>query len=193
MVVPVSDDELVEAAELAFAMLRFESGGAHRRFSPDASSPHEGTRPAFLFLPVSRPVPHELVVPYLASCPGPAMLAPTTTAGIVSLLLLSELQGDRLRWAQDTFARYRANVLEQGRALELTPESPIVLEFDDEAHVFSFATLCRTFERFIVLVAGNLVAILYDDPRARARLMLYRSDGASTWGAACPVRPREAD
>ncbi|HSA57512.1 MAG TPA: hypothetical protein VLE53_17500 [Gemmatimonadaceae bacterium] len=193
MVESAADKELVEAAELAFAMLRFEFGAAHRHFSPDAGGPHEGKRSGVLFLPVSRPVPYDLVVPYLASCPGPAMLAPPTTAGMVSLMLLSELQGDRRRWAEDTLARYRTNVLAQGRELALTPESPIVLEFDDEAHVFSFATLCRTFERFVVVVAGSLVAMRYEDPRARARLMLYRSDGASTWGAACPVRPREGD
>jgi hypothetical protein len=193
MVEPVSDRELVDAAALAFAMLRFESGAAHRRFSPGRTNPSEAQPSLFLFLPVTRPVPRDQVVSYLASCPGPAILAPTTTAGIVSLLLLSELQGDRLRWAQDTFARYRAHAHAQGRALDLTPESPIVLEFDEEAHIFSYATLCRTFERFIVLVAGNLIAMLYDDPRAKARLMLYRSDGVSTWGAACPVRPRQVD
>ena len=109
------------------------SGAAHRRFSPGRTNPSEAQPSLYLFLPVTRPVPRDQVVSYLDSCPGPAILAPTTTAGIVSLLLLSELQGDRLRWAQDTFARYRAHAHAQGRALDLTPESPIVLEFDEPA------------------------------------------------------------
>jgi len=65
------------------------------------------------------------------------------------------------------------------RQLTLTPNSRVLLEFGDEAHVVSFAAVRVWSERFAVHV-GWSVGPLEDDPRASARLNLYRSDGANS-------------
>jgi hypothetical protein len=184
------DPQLAEAASIAFAMLRFEMGAANTRFTRGAG---EGTLgvDTFIFLPVGRPVSRDLVVPYLASCPSPVLLVPTTTAGVVTLLLLSELESDRRQWAQHIFDNYLSIHAEKGEQLNLSAESRVVMEFDEEAHVFSWGTLALMLERFAVQVAFNLLPMSYNDPRGTVRMMLYRSDGERSWGSSCPWRPKE--
>jgi len=178
---------LEQAAALAFALLRFEAGAAH---SPFAGAPSDDVagRDGFTFLPVVRRVPVADVVPYLASLPSPAILVSSSPRGMVALLLLAELTGDRRKWAESLFEDYRRALLAAADRLGLTPESSIVFEFDDEVHIFSFATLRLFCERFIVHVAFNLDPMLYDDPRAKVRLVAFRSDRVHSFGAACEMR-----
>ena len=89
------DDALVQAATLAFALVRFEEGAAHppRNYSPPGV-PRIGTE-AYVFIPSLRRVPRDAVVPFLAALPSPALLTPSTRRGIVALTLVDELTGDR--------------------------------------------------------------------------------------------------
>jgi|SRR5687767_6739448 len=178
---------LEQAAALAFALLRFEAGAA---YNPYAGAPPDDVagRDGFTFLPVLRRVPSAEVVPYLASLPSPAMLMSSSPRGMVALLLLSELSGDRRKWAESLFEDYSKALRDAADRLGLTPESTIVFEFDDEAHVFSFATLRLCCERFIVHVAFNLDPMLNDDPRAKVRLVALRSDRVHSLGAAYELR-----
>jgi hypothetical protein len=52
---------------------------------------------------------------------------------------LHELTGERRRGAEKTLSNFATGLNELGAALALTPASRILLEFDQEAHVFSFA------------------------------------------------------
>jgi hypothetical protein len=180
---------LEQAASLAFALLRFEAGAAH---NPYAGAPPDEVvgRDGFTFLPVPRRIPSADVVPYLASLPSPAMLVSSSPRGTVALLLLSELTGDRRNWAESLFAEHGRALREAAERFGLTPESAIVFEFDDESHVFSFATLRLYCERFIVHVAFNLDPILNDEPRAKVRVVALRSDRAHSFGAAYEITER---
>ena len=180
-------ESLEQAATLAFALLRFETGAGNESLAGAAPDDVLG-RDAFIFLPVVRRVGYADVVPYLAACPSPAILVPSSTRGMVALLLLSELTDDRRRWAENLFQDYRNSLRAAADRLGLTPASSIVFEFDDEAHDFSFATLSLCCERFIVQVAFNLDPMLYDDPRAMVRLNAIRSDGVRSFGSACGSR-----
>jgi hypothetical protein len=102
------DDLLLQAASLAFALLRFEEGAAH---------PHRGSTPpgmlrlgeeAYQFTPSWRSVPRADVPAFLAALPSPALLSPTTTRGTVALTLLAELSGERAVWARKTLTNQRA-------------------------------------------------------------------------------------
>lgn len=182
---------LDQAAALAFALLRFEAGAAH---NPWAGAPPDAVvgRDDFTFLPILRRIPSADVVPYLASLPSPAMLVSASPRGTVALLLLSELTGERRHWAESLFAEHGRALRDAADRLELTPESAIVFEFDDEAHVFSFATLRLYCERFIVHVAFNLDPMLNDDPRAKVRLVALRSDRVHSHGGVYEIAERGA-
>ena len=179
------------AAELAFALLRFEQGAAHpSRFARPSDRGEVGVD-AFVFIPSWREVARDAVVPFLTSLPSPAALVPSTMRGHVALLLLDELAGDRRRWMQKTIDNFGAGLDHAAGQLALDEASPIVLEFDDEVHVFPLAVLRLCMQRFPVQVAWS-VGSLEHDRRATARLMLMRSDGTHSWGGSCPVHPRDA-
>jgi hypothetical protein len=158
-------ESLEQAATLAFALLRFETGAGNESLAGAAPDDVLG-RDAFIFLPVVRRVGYANVVPYLAACPSPAILVPSSTRGMVALLLLSELTDDRRRWAENLFQDYRNSLRAAADRLGLTPASSIVFEFDP---------------------------MLYDDPRAKVRLNAIRSDGVRSFGSACGVRYRDDD
>lgn len=171
-----SDDDLRQAAELTFALLRFEQAAAHRdTSSTPVGVPHIGTD-AYLFTPSWRRVPRTDVVPFLVSLGAPALLSPTTTQGVVALTVLTELTGERLAWARKTFANQRAGLEELAEQLRLEQQSRILLEFDSEVHVFSLAVLRAWADNFAVQVGWNL-GPLQPDPRADAQLHVRRSDG----------------
>lgn len=65
------------------------------RFPPGA--PRVGAD-AYFFLPSWRATPRDRVEAFLVGLPSPALLAPTMRRGVVALLLLHELSGDRRRW-----------------------------------------------------------------------------------------------
>ena len=174
------DDGLLQAASLAFALIRFADGAAHpSRGATPPDSPRLGEE-AYIFAPSSRLVPLAQVPAYLASLPSPALLVPSTTRGVVVLLLLDELSGERAAAVRHNLANNRAGLDHIADTLGLTGDSTILLEFEDEARVVTFAVLRLAGERFAVDVGWNVIS-LEGDPRASARLNLFRSDGADTW------------
>src|SRR5438034_11258317 len=77
------DDALRQAAEFAFALIRFEEGAAHpSRASTPPGMPRIGPD-AYLFTPSWRPVLRDEVPTFLTQLASPALLAPTTTRWIV--------------------------------------------------------------------------------------------------------------
>ena len=72
------------------------------------------------------------------------------------------------------------------RHFGLGPDARVLLEFDDEAHVVSLEAMRLWAERFAVHVGWNIQS-LEGDPRASARMMLFRSDGGHSLGGACRV------
>jgi hypothetical protein len=184
-------DELsLQAATLAFALLRFESGAAHPYLaSTPPGMPAVGID-AYIFWPSATRVKTEEVPSFLAGLSSPALLAPTTVRGMVSLTLVGELEGARAVSAQKLLSNQQTAIASISARDGLTDESRVLLEFDDEAHVVSMPILRKWSERFGVLVGWNLKPLQHDD-RASARLMLYRSDGGSSWGGSCPIRAPE--
>src|SRR4029077_20317592 len=92
----VPDDTLIEAASLAFAMMRFEEVSAHwARHSIPPGVPRLGVD-AYSCLPSLRRVPRDEVAAFLAGLSSPAILTPSTMRGVVALILVDELTGDRV-------------------------------------------------------------------------------------------------
>jgi hypothetical protein len=183
----VPDDTLMEAASLAFAMVRFEEVSAHwARHSIPPGVPHLGVD-AYSFLP-SRRVPRDGVAAFLAGLSSPAILTPTTMRGVVALILVDELSGDRAVGARKEFSNQQLGLEEMVRQIGLDAEASVLLDFESEAHVFSLKAVRLWAERFAVHV-GWTVGTLKDDPRASARMMLYASDGRNSYGERRPPRP----
>jgi hypothetical protein len=179
-----SSDLRAEAARLAVALIRFEGVAAHP--FPASTPPgalHAGTE-AWTFIPSWTRVPADAVEAFLVSLPSPALLSQTTTRGVIALLLLHELSGDRRRWAEKTFSNYDVGLDAAAGQLGLTPESPILVEFDDESHLFSLAAVRAWSQAFAVQVGWNLRP-LHDDPHADACMGLMRSDGRWYEGRSC--------
>lgn len=184
---PESDDVLMQAASLAFALIRFEEGAAHPfRASTPPGMPRIG-EDAYVFAPSWREVPREEVSAFLAGLPSPALLSPTTTRGVVALTLLGELSGERAAWARKTLTNQRAGLEELAAQLGLTAASPVLLAFGGEAHVVSLAVLRVWSERFAVQTGWN-IGPLEGDSRASARMNLFRGDGHDSSGQSCPSR-----
>jgi GNAT superfamily N-acetyltransferase len=183
-VAPVLDGLRREAARIAAALLRLEAAAAHLQdHATRPGAPRVGTD-AFVFLPSTRPVRREEVEAFLAALPSPALLAPTTLRGLVALLLFDELAGDRKRWAEKIASNYAVAIDETATSLGLTPASRVLLEFDDESHVFSFAAVREFSQRFPVQVGWN-VAPLEGEARADACMRVRRGDGRPFPGRSC--------
>jgi hypothetical protein len=176
---PGSDEALLQAGSLAFAMIRFADGAAHPSRQAHAQGTPRLGKDVYVFAPSYRHVPREEVPVFLAGLPSPAMLMSTTTRGIVALLLLDELSGERGAAARKTFANQQAGLEALAAQFALTADSRILLEFDDEADVVPLSVLRVWSERFSVDVGWSLGA-LDGDPRATARLNRFRSDGIDT-------------
>jgi hypothetical protein len=182
-----ADDVRLGAARIAFALIRFEEVAAHPM---GGSTPPGSLRvgaEAYLFLPSWRKIPRDDVETFLVSLPSPALLAPTTSRGVIALLLLHELSGDRRRWAEKTLSNFAAGLAEVGPTLGLSPTSRILVEFEEESHVFSFAAVREWTQHFPVQVGWSIAPLERDD-RADARMMLRRSDGQWFRGRSCMVR-----
>lgn len=182
-----SDDVLLHAAALAFALIRFEEGAAHPFRGaprPDSLDLGEG---AYLFTPSWRHVPRADVPAFLAALPSPALLSPTTTRGVVALTLVGELAGDRAAWARKTLANQRAGLEQMVGQLGLGDDASVLLEFDEERHVVPLAVLRNWSDRFAVQVRWD-IGRLKGDAHAAARMHLVRSDGHRSLGGSCPVR-----
>ncbi len=124
--------------------------------------------------------------------PSPALLVSSTIRGSIALVLLHELSGDRRKWAEKTFSNYVACLEEVAPQLGLSPRSRILVEFDGESHVFSFAAVREFSQQFAVQVGWNL-GPFPNDSRADALMGLLRGDGKWYQGCSCWVpRPRSA-
>lgn len=123
MGISASDALLEGPATVGFAQLRFATAACHR-YIARSSAPGHGSLgvEAFLFLPVAKRV-KRAAAPYLASCPSPALLLPTSTAGVIALILSSELERDRPQWAEHALDDCRAGLHSSMRPLGLTPEA----------------------------------------------------------------------
>ena len=189
-----SDELRAEAARLAFTVLRFEEASAHllRASAPEGAL--RVGRDAYAFIPSWKLVHRNEAASFLAGLPSPALLAPTTIRGSVALLLLEELSGDRRRWAEKTFGNYAAVLDDIASRLGLSPHSRILVEFDDEWEVFSFAAVREWSQQLAVQVGWNLLP-LHQDSRADAAMGLLRGDGRWYRGASCwlPRPPDEPD
>lgn len=175
-IVPESSELRREAAKIAFALIRFsEAVASQAPFHTQPGLPVVGVD-AYNFTPSWRSVRREDVEDFLAALPSPALLSPTLTRGVVALTLLHELSGDRRRWAEKTFSNFAEGFDEMSAQLKLSAESRILLEFDAESHVLSFAGTRLWTQLFAVQVGWN-VAPLRGDARAEAQLTLVRSDG----------------
>jgi hypothetical protein len=183
------DDVRLQAARLAAALIRFEQAAAHLA----AGSTPRGTlrvgTEAYQFLPSWRTVPREEVERFLVALPSPAFLAPTTIRGVIALTLLHELSGERRQGAEKTLRNYAAGLDDLRTRTGLGPASSVLLEFDDESHVFSFAAVREWAQQFPVQVAWN-VRPLDGGGATEACLMLIRSDSREFPGRSCIVGPR---
>jgi len=167
-----------EAARLAAALIRFAQVAAHpMQGSTPPGSSQVGTD-AYVFAPSGRRVSRDEVETFLLGVQSPALLAPTTMRGVIALILLHELSGDRRRGFQHESDNQAAGVQEMGTQLGLSPTSRILVEFDDESLVFSFAAVRESVQRFVVQVGWSITS-LEGEERADARMLLRRSDGRS--------------
>jgi len=182
------DDVRSQAARLAAALLRFEQAAAHLApGSTPLGTLRVGTE-AYRFLPSWRTVPREEVERFLVALPSPAFLALTTSRGVIALTLLHELSGERRQGAEKTLSNYAAGLDNLSARSGLGPASPVLLEFDGESHVFSFAAVREWTQQFPVQVAWN-IRPLTGDAAGEACLMLIRSDGREFPGRSCMLGP----
>jgi hypothetical protein len=178
----------MEAASLAFAMVRFEEVSAHwARHSSPPGVPRLGVD-TYSFLPSSRRVPRDGVAAFLAGLSSPAILTPSTMRGVVALILVDELSGDRAVATQKEFSNQMLGLEEMVQRIGLDADASVLLDFENEVNVFSLKAVRVWAERFAVHV-GWSVETLKDDPRASARIILYGSDGRNSHGERRPPRP----
>ncbi|HEY9226172.1 MAG TPA: hypothetical protein VIP11_05965 [Gemmatimonadaceae bacterium] len=190
MATSVSPHELrLQAASLAFTLLRFTAGAAHMdRSSTPPGMLHTGTE-CYLFAPSWRRIPLGDVPQFLADLTSPALLTSTTTRGIATLTLFNELADERRAWAEKSLSNQQAGLEMMAQQLDLSPDAQVLLQFEEEEHWYPLAVLRAWCAQFVV-DAGWSLRRYQDDARAQARLMLFRSDGARSWGDACPIRRR---
>ena len=173
-----------EAARLSFLLIRFEGQSANEF----GRSPDSETRDHYAFLPSWRTVPHNEVEAFLVGLPSPALLVPTTLRRTIALTLLHELTGDRRRGMEKTLSNFGAGLDESARQLDLSQQSRILLEFDNESHIFSFAVVYEWSQHLPVQV-GWSIGPLKNDDRADACIQLMPSDRRMFEGRSCVIRP----
>jgi hypothetical protein len=176
-----------QAASLAFALLRFADGAAHPDYTATPAGMLRTGIDCYIFTPSWKRIAIRDVPRYLADLPSPAILAGTTTRGIASLTLVDELQGDRRAWARKTIDNQCDGLTTMATQLGLDDDSHVLLQFDDEEHWCPMPVIREWCANYAVHVGWNMRPYM-DDDRARARLMLIRSDRTMSWGDACPVR-----
>lgn len=166
-----------EAARLAYALLRMEEPMASLLSTcKRADSPVLGVD-VYSFTPSWELIPRAEIVPFLMSLPSPALLAPTTTRGVVALTLLHELSGDRRRWGAKVLSNFSAGLDRLIRQLGLTNDTNVLLEFEQESEVYSLAAVRMWSQQFGVLQIGWTLSTLRGDARAQTQLVVCRSDG----------------
>ena len=166
-------DVRLEAAEIAATILRFQEPLAHLSSSSTPEGlPRVGVD-AYKFMPSSRLILRHEVPSYLAALPCPAFLAPTTVRGCISVMLLDELAGERRRVMEHDLANQSTGLTESAPG----PDSDrVLLEFDDEARVFSLAALRLWAGLYPIFVGWNVVRCSNPN-RAEWQLNLFGGDG----------------
>ncbi len=170
------DERGLEAAEIVAAMLRFQEPLA----KPMSTHTPEGMPvvgvDSYLFLPSPRPVRRDQLAAHLASLPCPALLAPTTARGIVGLILLNELTGERRTVMERELDNQSALLAESAPGSET---DRVLLEFDDESHLFSLAAV-RLLARCYGILVGWNVGPCNEAGRAEWRMNLFGGDGSGS-------------
>jgi hypothetical protein len=173
----IADDVRREAARLAVALLRFEQVATHPPLVQAPEGLLQVGTDAYIFMPSGRRVPRDGIEDFLVSLPSPAVLAPTNRRGMIALLLLHELSGERRAGFQHELDNSAAALDDDiAPQLGLSARSRILVEFDEESHVFSFAAVREWTQQFVVPVGWSMGS-LHGEDRAEARLLLRRSDG----------------
>jgi hypothetical protein len=127
----------MEAAALAFAMVRFQEASAHVfRGSTPPGVPRLGID-VYEFLPSLRRVPRDGVTAFLAGLSSPAILIPSTTRGMVALTLVDELSGDRAAGARHEFSNQQRGLEEMIEKAGLDADASVLLDFDKEENLYS--------------------------------------------------------
>jgi hypothetical protein len=185
---PTPDPERPDAARLALTLLRVAGAAAHPYpgHTPPGQ-PRIGTE-AFVFLPSWTSIPIGEVESFLVSLPSPALLSSTLIRGVINLFLLEELSGDRRRWAEKTLSNQVACFDSMCTQQGLTDNTRVLLEFEEESHIFPLPTI-RYWARQMAVDIGWTLNRLDDEPRAGACLLLMRADGNPFRGRSSMLRP----
>lgn len=166
-------DANLDAGRLAAAMLRFQEPLAHlMSASARPGTPIVGVD-AYVFLPSSRRVQRADVPAYLAGLQGAAFIATTTTRGMLALVLLDELGAERRASLQKELDNQYAGVVDLARGRDT---DRVLLEFDEEASLFSLAGVRRWAQRFVITV-GWSIEPCPEPERAEWRVNLLGGDG----------------
>jgi len=132
---------------------------------------------AYSFTPSWQLIPRAEIVPFLVSLPSPALLAPTTTRGVIALTLLHELRDDRKQWAEKVLANFSDGLEHFVLRLGLTADVKVLLEVGEEREVFSLAAGRVWTQQFGILQIGWSLSQLPGNAHAQAQLVVCRSDG----------------
>lgn len=176
----ISEQELAvrtDAARLAYALLRMEEPMALQFKTCKRANDLVLGEDAYSFTPSWQLIPRADIVPFLVSLPSPALLAPTTTRGVVALTLLDELRGERRQWGEKVLANFSGGLDHFVRQFGLTEDSDVLLEIDEDSEVYSLAAVRVWAQQFAVLQVGWTLSPLRGDARAQAQLVVCRSDG----------------
>ena len=166
-------DTHLQAAEIAAAILRFQEPLAHLMSSETPEGLPVVGVDAYVFLPAPQRIPRDQVPSYLTTLPCPAFLAATTTRGFIAVNLLDELSGDRRGAMQHDLANQSTGLADSAPG----PDSDrVLLEFDDETHLFPLAAV-RLWARLYPVFVGWNVWPCRDTTRAEWQLNLYGGDG----------------
>lgn len=170
---PPNEDRSLEAAGIAAAMLRFQEPLAHLMSAHTPEGMPKVGVDSYTFVPGPQTVMRSQVAAYLAGLPSPAVLAPTTARGIIALILLHELAGER-RTAMQHELGNQSGILSS--SAPGTDTDRVLLEFDDESHVFSLAAVRLLAQRYGILVGWN-VGPCNEPDQAEWRMNLFGGDG----------------
>ena len=178
-----------EAARLAFTLLRFASAAGHPRLGTTPPGVLKMGTEAWVFGPSWQLVPNDGVIAFLSGLSSPALLNPTLIHGEVVLTLVDELAGERRRWAEKTLSNLVGNLDSMVSQSRLPPTARVLVEFDEESHVFSLDAV-REWAGTLAVNVGWNIAPLENEDRAEACLMLVRADDREFSGRSCMMRER---
>jgi hypothetical protein len=166
-------EDHLEAARVAVAMLRFQEPLAHLQ----ASSTPEGMPvigvDAYVFLPSPQPILRPQLAEYLTTLSCPAFLAPTTARGFISVSLLDDLSADRRRAMKHHLSNQVSGLTEMAPGADA---DRVLLEFDDEVHLFSLGAV-RRWAGFYPVFVGWSIWPSSDRSRAEWQMNLFGGDG----------------